>query len=95
MSQPYQSLSDAIKAFLEIHGLEDEVAIQRLINDWERIMGKQIAQRTTRLSFKNGIFFVTLDSPVWKNELQLGREKIRELLNREIGKELIKEVRLT
>ncbi|MDP5170452.1 MAG: DUF721 domain-containing protein [Bacteroidia bacterium] len=94
MSKPYQSLGDAIKSFLEIHGLDEEAAIQQVIANWESLMGKPIAQVTEKIWFKGGIFFVRIASPVWKSELQLSREKIRTMLNEQMGKEIVREVRL-
>ncbi len=94
MSHQYQSLSDAIKAFLDHHGLSDEAAIQEVITQWESLMGKPIAQATDKIWFKGGIFYIKMSSPVWKNELQLGREKIKTALNGKMGKDLVREVRI-
>ncbi len=88
------SLGDAINAFLNKHGLKDEADIQQVINNWEMLMGKPIAQNTEKIWFRNGIFFVKINSPVWKNELQMARQKIKSLVNEQIGRELVEEVKI-
>lgn len=88
------SLGDAIKAFLDKNGLTDEADIQRLIADWDRLMGGPIAQNTEKIWFAHGVFYIRMQSPLWKNELQMARLKLRDTLNRELGRELIQEVRI-
>lgn len=94
MPNDYKSLEDAIKSFLEIHGLDEQAAIQRVISRWPELMGAPIEQQTEKLWFRAGIFYVKMNSPVWKHELHIGREKIRQLLNDQMGKEIIREVRI-
>lgn len=94
MSEHYKSLGDAIKSFLEIHGLDEEAEIQAVIGRWPELMGSPIEQATEKLWFRAGVFYVKMNSPVWKHELQMGREKIRKLLNEQMGKEIIREVRI-
>ncbi len=92
--KPYLSLGEAIRAFLEKHGLEQETKVQQVIADWERLMGGPIAQNTEKVWFQAGVFYVKVYSPLWKNELQMARLKIKEILNRELGEDLIEEVKV-
>ena len=95
MKDPNQmSIGEAIEAYLKERGLTSDVAIQKVLNSWPRIMGNAIAENTEKAWFNNGIFYLKMRTPVWKNELAMARSKIREMLNREIGSELIKEVRV-
>lgn len=94
MEQQPQSLEDAIKAFLEHHGLSEEAAIQELISRWDQVMGKPIAQATEKVWFRAGVLYVRLNSPVWKSELQMGRSKLRTMLNEQMGQEIIREVKI-
>ena len=93
-NKPYLSLGEAIEAFLEKHGLKEDVKMQRVISDWERLMGAPIAQNTEKIWFKRGVLYIKVASPVWKNELQMARKKIAETVNREVRSEIVKEVRV-
>lgn len=90
----YMDLGDAIDAFLNKHGLKDEADIQRVINNWESLMGKPIAQNTEKLWLNKSVFYIKVKSPVWKSELQMARMKIRTLINEQVGRELVTEVRV-
>jgi len=92
--KPYLSLGEAIEAYLKKNGLTEEAAIQKVIAEWDVLMGKAIAQNTDKVWFANGIFYVRMTSPLWKNELQMARIKLKELLNRELGMELVQEVKI-
>lgn len=89
-----QSLGDALDAYLEQHGLKEKAAVQSMIREWPRIMGKPIAENTEKMWFKDGVLNIKVSHPIWKQELSLARSKVMELLNKEVGEELIKEVRI-
>lgn len=88
------SLGEAIQGWLKSRGFTEKVLIQRIINDWPKIMGNTIAENTEHLFFKDGVFYVKMKTPVWKNELSMARSKIREMLNRELGAKLVKQVNI-
>lgn len=92
--KPYLSLGEAIQAFLDKHGLRDEATIQAIIGEWEKLMGAPIANNTEKIWFSKGILYIKMGSPLWKNELQLGRTKIRDMINQRIKRNLIEEVKI-
>lgn len=86
------SLSEALNDYIsemKIGGKLREIAI---IDSWERIAGKAIASRTSKVTLRDGILMVYLKSSVVKNELMMIREAIREKINNEAGSEAIKEI---
>jgi len=90
----YLSLGDAINAFLRKHGLQHKAAIQKVIMNWEVLMGKPIAQATEKIWFDRGILYVKMNSPVWRSELQMARKKIAEVVNREAKDNIVAEVKI-
>ncbi len=88
------SIGDAIKQFLQQHQIEDKTDIQKIILQWEKLMGKPIAQHTEKVWFHEGILYVKISSPVWRSELQLAKRKIIRLINQQLGRELVNEVRI-
>ena len=95
MKDPHQfSLGEAIQAFLEKHGIQEEAKVQEIIADWERLMGAPIAANTDKIWFQQGTLYVRMKSPMWKNELSLARSKIRLMLNQQMGQEIVKEVKI-
>jgi len=74
---------------MKIGGKLQEINI---IDSWEKIVGKAISSRTSRVTIKNGVLTVYLKSSVVKSELMMIREAIKEKINREVGSEFIKEI---
>jgi predicted nucleic acid-binding Zn ribbon protein len=86
------SIKDAIESLLKTYKLDDRLAERRLINSWEEVMGKMIANHTKDLFIKNGQLIVTLDSAALRNELAMAKSKIIKMMNEAAGKEVINEV---
>lgn len=47
---------------------------------------------TTSLRFDRETLFVNLSSSVFREELSYGKEKIRSMLNEELGREIVKNI---
>ena len=58
-------------------------------------MGENIQKYTYKVYYKRGILYVKLKSSVLKEELTFEKAKIIKLLNKELGKEYIKEMELS
>jgi predicted nucleic acid-binding Zn ribbon protein len=86
------SIKDAIELLLKTYKLDDRLAERRLINSWEEVMGKMIANHTKDLYIKNGQLFVTLDSSALRNELAMAKTKIIKMMNDAAGQAVINDV---
>ena len=92
MSSNEQSLKNAIGDFLKNANLSGKLAEQKVIDGWEKIMGKMIAKHTRQISIYDKKLFLQIDSAPLKQELFYSREKIIKMMNEEAGEEVIKEV---
>ena len=59
---------------------------------WEKIMGPSIATRTSKVSVKDGVLFLQIESAPLRDELVRAKHKIIELINREMKVDLISDV---
>lgn len=85
-------LGDAIKAMIKNYRLKDKLTEVGLINSWERIVGKMIANHTLKIYVKNRSLFIKLDSAALTNELKYSKEKIVKALNKEVGENVIDKI---
>ena len=92
MKSNEQSLKDAIGSFLKTSRLSGKLANQKIIDGWEKIMGKMIAKHTKQITIYDKKLFLHLDSAPLKQELFYSREKIIQMLNEEADEEIIKEI---
>ncbi|MFS8617089.1 MAG: DUF721 domain-containing protein [Solitalea sp.] len=86
------SLKEAIDLLLETYRIKGKFQETAIVAHWEEIMGKTIASRTTELYIRDQKLFLKLSSSVLRNELQMARQKIIDLLNARAGSEVIREV---
>jgi hypothetical protein len=85
-------LKDAFESFLKVYNLKSKFNETYLVAYWEKIMGVSIAKRTEKIYIKKGVLFLRLSSSPLAQELLLAKSKVIELLNKEIGEELIKDI---
>ena len=69
----------------------DKIKIQEA---WKIVMGKNIEKYTSNVRYKKGVLSVKLKSSVLKEELFFEKEKVKKLLNENLGKKYIQEIKL-
>lgn len=85
-------LGDAISQIFKEEKLDEKYSIFAIRNGWEGIVGKIVAKHTTQINYAQGILFVSIDSPIIRNETAYVKETIIEKVNKFVGKRLIKEL---
>ena len=63
-----------------------------VVASWERVMGKAVALKTKEVYVSKGKLFVRLTSAPLKHELNMSKSKVIEILNRDAGAEVVKDV---
>jgi predicted nucleic acid-binding Zn ribbon protein len=86
------SLAEAIEDYIKEMNLGPKLKEISLIDSWEKMVGKAISSRTSRVYIKDKVLFVHLKSSIVKNELMMIREALKEKLNNQAGEEVIKEI---
>ncbi len=86
------SLKEVINELLQSYKLQDGIYESRLLNSWEKVVGKMIARHTQNLFIKKETLFVKLDSSALKHELSFAKSKLIISLNKTVGKEVIQEI---
>lgn len=86
------TISDIISSLLKDQGLEEKLCQNRLMNSWEKIMGKTISKYTRSMYIKDRILFVNISSPVVKHEVSMLRDDLVKRLNDQAGKKVIDKI---
>jgi hypothetical protein len=85
-------ISEILKAFIENNKLQsgmDKIDVEKA---WKELMGNGVNTYTKEIILKGTSLYVTLSSSVLREELSHGKQKIIEMLNQELGKEIIKKL---
>ena len=86
------SLAEVLQEFIKKNNLQagiDKVNVQKI---WKDLMGNGVNSYTTKVNLKNNILYVELSSSVLRQELIYGKEKIINMLNDSLRKDIIKDI---
>ena len=86
------SMAEALQQFLNKSKLKTGLQAMQIEDVWEKIMGKTVAKYTDKLQIVGATLFVSTTVAPLKNELLYQKEKIIDLVNKELGEKVIKEV---
>ncbi|WP_266367321.1 DUF721 domain-containing protein [Tellurirhabdus rosea] len=86
------SLKDAIGLMLRSYQLQTRFNETYLEAFWEKMMGKSIASRTNRLYVKDRILYIEISSAPLRSELVIAKQKMIQLINRDMGTDVIDDV---
>ena len=89
-----QPLGAVIKELLRVYGLDKKLREVDVRVAWEKVMGATIASKTRSIHLKDGVVQITMDSGVLKQEFSFAKTKIKDLLNEELGRNLVQEVKI-
>ena len=85
-------LGDLVREFVELHKGSDYLDEQKVIQSWPKVVGPFVASHTIDLSIKNGVLYARVDSDVLRNELSYSKSLLVKNLNKQVGKEILKEI---
>lgn len=86
------SLREALQQFLNHSNLKPKMYESRVPTLWDEMMGPTISGYTREIKMKGNRLFLRIDSAPLRAELTIGREKLKNLLNDQLGEEYITEV---
>ncbi len=84
-----QKLGEIIDEYLRALRLRQRVKEFEVIRYWEEILGKIVAEKTTRIYIKDKVLHVQIQSAVLKHELMMQQELIIKTLNEKAGEPVI------
>ncbi|MGB9664922.1 MAG: DUF721 domain-containing protein [Ignavibacteria bacterium] len=94
MSANFKSLSQLLNEVVKKYDLSEIVERNELIEKFKIIVGEQIAQMIEFKSFERGVLTIEVESSAWKNEIFFLREQIVEKINKEFGRQIVKQLKI-
>lgn len=87
-----QPIEDILKEFVKTNNLQTGLDKVNVREAWANLMGNGVNNYTTAIELKHETLYVQLSSSVLREELSYGNEKIVNMLNEAIGKDVIKKL---
>lgn len=85
-------LKDLIDRFMKAYRLDGKMEEMNIVNNWEKIMGKAVANRTKRVLIREGVLILEIDSSVMREELLAGKSLLIAKVNDFAQKQVVKDV---
>jgi len=85
-------LNEVIEEMLKIYKLNGKINETKVLESWDKLMGKAISARTVDLKFKYKKLFVTLNSAPLRQELAMSKSKLIDLLNKDFKEKVVEDV---
>jgi predicted nucleic acid-binding Zn ribbon protein len=79
-------LGDQLDRLLADRGWKVDVAVGSVMGRWPDIVGAEVAQHCTPVTFEDGVLTVRADSTAWATQLRLLESAIMSRLEGEVGK---------
>ena len=89
-----EKLKLALNTALKRGGLDKAVRQNKALFLWDNVVGKSVAKNCIPEGVKHGVLIVRASTPVWRNEIAIKKKEIIEKLNKKLGKETIKDMRV-
>jgi hypothetical protein len=86
------TVKDAMSAMLKSYNINIKFDETNLITAWEKIMGKAVANRTSKIYVKDSVLIITMNSAPLKHELNNSKAKVLALFEKEFGRQVVKDV---
>ena len=87
-----QPIEDILKEFVKTNNLQSGLDKVNVREAWANLMGNGVNNYTTAIELKHETLYVQLSSSVLREELSYGNEKIVNMLNESIGKDIVKKL---
>ncbi len=88
-------IADILPALLAQYGLAEAAVGWRAVADWPAVAGTRIARVTRAVSFHEGTLTVEVEGSAWMHELGFLKPELVRNLNRHLGADVVRDVRLT
>jgi hypothetical protein len=94
MKRKLDRLSRTLGSILKARGLGSRLDEYRVFGQWEKSVGPVIARHAQPQIVRGKKLTLIVDSPAWMQQLSLLKPQIVEKVNRNLGKETIKDIML-
>ena len=89
-----QPIREVIKELLNNYDITSKFNEAHIITSWDKLMGPSVTKYTVKIEIEKRILFVKLSNAALKQELSYARQKIKKMLNDEVGEEVLVDVKI-
>ncbi len=85
-------IKNIIESFVEQDSISDGIFNIKIQKAWENAVEKKILDYTKEIYVRGEILYIRVSNPILKQEILYSRQKVINLINEELEKDLIKKI---
>jgi predicted nucleic acid-binding Zn ribbon protein len=89
-----QPIAEVLNDYLKNVDLDKKIKEARIINQWEDIIGRNVARATKHIYIKNKTLYLSFNSSVIRAEIFMIREGLISKINEQAGETIIEQIEL-
>jgi predicted nucleic acid-binding Zn ribbon protein len=94
LGKPAHAMPRLVPSVMKSLGLEERLQQSQVFYQWEKIVGPEIARHAQPVALKKRMLIVTVDQPVWLNELsRYHKPLILQKVQQAIGAKAVADIR--
>ena len=87
-----QSIGKVLDEIVQSKALKMGITNARINELWYELMGTHMTNYTEKITLKGNTLFVSLNNAALREELSYGKERIRGMMNEQLGSEVLEKV---
>ena len=87
-----QSIGKVLDQIVNSEALKTGITNTRIKDLWFELMGSNMINYTDKVLLKGNTIIISLNNAALREELTYGKEKIRKMMNEELGSEVLKKI---
>ena len=85
-------IKNIIENFVEQKSISDGIFNVKIQKAWENAVEKKILDYTKEIYVKGEVLYIKVSNPILKQEILYSKQKVINLINEELEKDLIKKI---
>jgi len=90
-----QAIGNVFARLFRDLGIEKAIQQNMAVTRWPEIVGGRIAEISNARKIENGVLFIEVSSPVWRNELVFMKSNLINSVNQALAKNIVKDIKFT
>ena len=87
-----KAIKNIIENFVEQKSISDGIFNVKVQKAWENAVEKKILDYTKEIYVKGEVLYIKVSNPILKQEILYSKQKVINLINEELEKDLIKKI---
>ncbi|HAA84804.1 MAG TPA: hypothetical protein DCE14_00385 [Kosmotogaceae bacterium] len=95
MNKDFDTFKGVFDSLSTRNGFFAKLRVLTMRYRWHTLVGETIARRSCISDFREGVLYVSVTEGLWAHELGLHKRPLIQRLNRELGMNIVKDMKIT